>query len=89
MDPLSFISKIIGVSARVGTAVALAAGVVYVGRRAEIEFLVGLELYTLSGHYSCRALWRVFAKRRVGHCFREGNALAWLAIVRVLFACLR
>jgi hypothetical protein len=44
MDPLSFIAKIVGVTARVGAIFAIAAGVVYVGRRSGIEFFVGLDL---------------------------------------------
>lgn len=42
LDVLSFIAKLIGATARVGAAVALLAGVIYVGRNAGIEFFVAL-----------------------------------------------
>jgi hypothetical protein len=42
VDPLTFIAKLIGATARVGGAIALAAIVVYVGRRAGLGFFVGL-----------------------------------------------
>ncbi len=46
VDPLSFVAKIIGVTARVGAVVALAAGAVYLARRAGIEFFVTLDQTT-------------------------------------------
>ena len=43
MDPLTLISKVIEATGRVGAAFALAAGVVYVGRRSGVEFFTGLD----------------------------------------------
>jgi hypothetical protein len=43
LDPLVLVGQLIGVSARVGAVFALAALILYVGRRAGVEFFTGLE----------------------------------------------
>jgi hypothetical protein len=43
LDPLSFIAKLIGVTARVGAVFALSALCLYIGRRAGVEFFINLD----------------------------------------------
>lgn len=43
MDPLSFVAKLLGATARVGAVVALAALILYAGRREGVEFFTKLD----------------------------------------------
>ena len=68
MHALSFISKLVSGTARVGAAFAVVGGTAYIGRRMGLEFLCQSGPNPLSGHCLGGPRWGGHDCRRVGHC---------------------